>query len=94
MKNVYLLILISVIFIGFVNYYLYLFSKKKGIFDRFKNLLVYFLSSFLIFVFLDFYVFKLFGHGFHLVSVKKNLKDLHHPMIHFLESLFIKITIL
>ena len=40
------------------------FSKKKGISNKFKNLLVYFLSSLLIFVFLDFYVFKLFGHGF------------------------------
>ena len=64
MKNVYLLILISVIFIGLVNYYLYLFNKIKGISNKFKNLLVYFLSSLLIFVFLDFYVFKLFGHGF------------------------------
>jgi len=64
MKNVYLLILISVLFIGIVNYYLHLFSKKKGISNNFKNLLVYFLSSLIIFVFLDFYVFKLFGHGF------------------------------
>ena len=64
MKNVYLLILISVLFIGIFNYYLHLFSKKKGISNKFKNLLVYFLSSLLIFIFLDFYVFKLFGHGF------------------------------
>mgnify|MGYP001460539910 FL=1 len=64
MKNVYLLILILVIFIGIINYYLYLFITKKGISNKFKNLLVYFLSSLLIFVFLDFYVFKFFGHGF------------------------------
>ena len=64
MKNVYLLILISVLFIGIINYYLHLFSKKKEISNKFKNLLVYFLSSLIIFVFLDFYVFKLFGHGF------------------------------
>tara|TARA_B100002051_G_C16707411_1_gene624607 strand:+ start:649 stop:1710 length:1062 start_codon:yes stop_codon:yes gene_type:complete len=63
-KNVYLLILILVIFIGIINYYLYLFITKKGISNKFKNLLVYFLSSLLIFVFLDFYVFKFFGHGF------------------------------
>lgn len=64
MKNVYLLILISFIFISFFNYYLYLILKNVSILTRFKSFLIYFLFSSIFFIFLDFYVYKIFGHGF------------------------------
>lgn len=64
MKNVYLLILISLIFISLFNYYLYHILRKVSILTGFKNFLIYFLFSFIFFIFLDFYVYKFFGHGF------------------------------
>ena len=64
MKNVYLLILISLIFISLFNYYLYHILRKVSILTGFKNFLFYFLFSFIFFIFLDFYVYKFFGHGF------------------------------
>ncbi len=64
MKNVYLLLTISIIFILFVNYYLYIVLKKISFLKKFKTIFIYFFFSLLVFVFLDFYVYKLFGHGF------------------------------
>ncbi len=64
MKNVYLLLTISIIFIFFINYYLYIALKKIPHLDKFKTIIIYFFSSFIVFIFLDFYVYKLFGHGF------------------------------
>ena len=64
MKNVILLISIAIIFICFFNYYLYHVIKKLVFLNRLKTFSIYFLSSIIVFIFLDFYVFKLFGHGF------------------------------
>ena len=64
MKNVILLLSIAIIFICFFNYYLYHALKKFVFLNNLKALTIYFLSSIILFIFLDFYVFKLFGHGF------------------------------
>ena len=64
MKNIYLLIVISLIFICIFNYYLYHLIKRFLILNKLKTLSIYFLSSLILFIFLDFYVFKIFGHGF------------------------------
>ena len=64
MKNVILLILISLILIGLFNFYLYLFLKKIRFVNFIKSFFVYFFSSLIVFIFLDFYVFKFFGHGY------------------------------
>ena len=64
MINVYILIIISIVCIIFFNYYLFLILKKFNFFKKIKDFLIYILSSFIVFIFLDFYVYKFFGHGF------------------------------
>ena len=64
MINVYILILISVIAIIFFNYYFFLFLKKIRMVEKISNFFLYILCSFAIFIFLDFYVYKFFGHGY------------------------------
>ena len=64
MKNIYLLIGISITFICIFNYYLHHLIKRFQIFNKLKTFSIFFLSSLILFIFLDFYVFKIFGHGF------------------------------
>ena len=64
MKNFYLLLIIYVIVLISLNYYLHLFLKKIKFAKYVKNFFVYFFSSIIFILFLDFYVLKLFGHGY------------------------------
>lgn len=64
MKNFYLLLIIYLIVLISLNYYLYLFLKKIKFVKYIKNFFIYFFSSILLIIFLDFYILKLLGHGF------------------------------
>ena len=64
MRNVYLLLIIYLIALVSFNYYLYLFLNKIKFSKNVKNFFVYFFSSIILIFFLDFYVLKLFGHGY------------------------------
>ena len=64
MKNFYLLLIIYLIVLISLNYYLHLFLKKIKFAKYVKNFFVYFFSSIIFILFLDFYVLKLFGHGY------------------------------
>ncbi len=64
MKNFYLLLIIYFIVLVSLNYYLYLFLKKLRFAKYLKNFFIYFFSSIILIIFLDFYVLKFFGHGF------------------------------
>ncbi len=64
MKNFYLLLIIYLIFLISLNYYLYIFLKKIRFAKYIKNFFIYFFSSIILITFLDFYVLKLFGHGY------------------------------
>ena len=64
MKNVYLLLALLSISVIFLNYYFYILLKKFKFFSKLKNILALVASSILIIIFFDFYIFKLFGHGF------------------------------
>lgn len=64
MKNFYLLLIIYFIILVSINYYLYLFLKKIRFAKYVKNFFVYFFSSIILIIFLDFYILKFFGHGF------------------------------
>ncbi len=64
MKNVYLLITITFLLIVFFNIYLSIALKKLTFLKKIKKFFFYIFSSLIIFIFLDFYVYKLLGHGF------------------------------
>ena len=64
MKNVYLLITISLLLIIFFNIYLsFIFNRFKFL-KKIRNSIFYIISSLILFIFLDFYVYKMLGHGF------------------------------
>ena len=64
MKNVYLLLVLLTISVIFLNYYFYILLKRLKFLSKLKNIITLFASSILIIIFFDFYIFKLFGHGF------------------------------
>jgi len=64
MKNVYLLLGLLTISVIFLNYYFYILLKRFNFLSKFKNLVTLVASSIVIIIFFDFYIFKLFGHGF------------------------------
>ncbi len=64
MKNFYLLIIISTILILTFNIYLSIAIKKINFLQKIRNSTIYIIFSLFIFIFLDFYVYKIFGHGF------------------------------
>ena len=64
MKNVYLLITITLLLIIFFNIYLSIILKRFNFIKKIRNSIFYLISSLILFVFLDFYVYKVLGHGF------------------------------
>lgn len=64
MKNFYLLITITSIFLIIFNVYLSIALKKFNFFKKIRNFVIYLISSLFFFIFLDFYIYKFLGHGF------------------------------
>ena len=64
MKNFYLLITITFLLIFFFNIYLSIIFNKFNFLKKIRNSIFYLISSLVLFVFLDFYVYKILGHGF------------------------------
>ena len=64
MKNFYLLIIITTILILTFNIYLAIAIRKFNFLNKFKNFMIYLVSSLFLFILLDFYVYKFLGHGF------------------------------
>ena len=79
MKNFYLLLIIYVIVLISLNYYLHLFLKKIKFAKYIKHFFVYFFSSIILIIFLDFYVLKLFGHGFPASVIQEKFQRAPSP---------------
>ena len=90
MKNFYLLLIIYLIVLISLNYYLYLFLKKIKFAKYIKNFFVYFFSSIILIVFLDFYVLKLFGHGFPTSVIQEKYQRAPSPYDMFSGAPFFK----
>jgi len=64
MINVLILVIITLITIILSNFYLNFFLKKVNFSKKFLNIFLHLIFSFLLFIFLDNYLFKKFGHGY------------------------------